>query len=114
MVKRLRDVGQKAVIAVAPAVELRQHAPGRTRSYSSPRDLDQDNSSGNGKAGVENRHGGEERGEREGRGSGGPEHGDERGRNRERVEAEAEGLGLTLAAQEFSAWLVDELGGPDR
>lgn len=113
MVKRLRDVGQKAVIAVAPAVDLHQHAPRQARSSSSPPDRDQE-SNGEGKAGVEQRHDGEEKGEGEGHGGGGPERGDGRGRNRERVDAEAEGLGLTLAAQEFSAWLVDELGGPDR
>jgi len=84
IVRRLRDVGQKAVIAVAPAVELHQHqhqhASGHTRSSSlSPDQDDPENSGkgkGKGKAGFEKWH--------------------------------------VVAAQEFSAWLVDELGGPDR
>ena len=122
LVRRLHDAGQKAVVAVAPAVEQQQHASEHTRSSASPSsspDEDQHHDqfssferrkrpahSGKGKGGAEEGSSGKRQGEE----SSEPEHEDETAT----IGAELEGLGPSLAAQDFSSWLVDELGGPDR
>lgn len=94
MVSNLRNAGQKSVIAVAPAFE--QHAPDEILSSlppSSARHL-------------------WEKGEKDVRSMGG--HGGTGGESDGRVERRGvRGGAESLAAQDFSSWLINELGGSD-
>lgn len=98
MAHRLLDKGQRAVIAIAPAVE----------DTSSRKPSSAENSGGNYSPGVpKNGAGGDTVEMGRGREFGGPDD----------VTAGGEGGSSgpeTLAAEAFGSWLVDELGGPRR